>query len=295
MKFGENLKRIRKELDFTQDELADKLNVPRQTISRWENSESYPESVDIEELCDIFNCKLDDLLNEKTKDLKSFDKETVNKVKGFKEQKTNNAKALSHVICMICKISKIVLYVAIPFILIAMLLVSYVINNIDIIDNDIVLKTDNIKIVENDELKIFNIIEIDLDDNITTKDIINIFKYNSKTEIILYLNASLLYILFDIIIVIFILKYIEKVFENLRDGKTPFTLANINYIKCISYLLIMMILVSPVSDFLLAKVLGEKYISNPLDLLNVLEILVIYGMSYIFEYGYEIEKDKLRK
>lgn len=295
MKFGDNLKRIRKEFDITQEELADKLNVPRQTISRWENSESYPEHVDIEELCDIFNCKLDDLLNEKTKDLKSFDKETINKVNNFKEEQKNNTKAVSHIICLICEIGKIVLYVAIPFILISMLLVPYIINNIDVVGEDIVLKTDNIKFVDEDEIEIFKFINIDLDNNISLNEIKNIFKYNSKLEIILYLDAGLLYILFDIMLIIFILKYIEKLFDNLRNGKTPFTLVNINYIKSISYLLIIIILISPISQFLISKILNQKHINNTVDLINILEVLIIYGMTYVFEYGYELEKSKIRK
>lgn len=294
MKFADNLKKIRKELDITQEELADKLNVPQQTISRWENSESYPETVDIEELCNIFNCKLDDLLNEKTKDLKSFDKEIIKKVKNFKEEQTNNAKALSHVICLISEISKIVLYVAIPFVLLSMLLVPYIVNNINIIGNDIVLKTDSIKFVDEDTLKVFNVIEIDFDD-ISINEIKNILNNNSKLEIILYLNASLLYVLFNIILIIFMLRYVEKLFDNLRNGITPFTLVNINYIKNISYLLIAIILVNPVSGFLIGKVLKQKNITNPIGLVNILEILIIYSMTYIFEYGYELEKDKIRK
>ena len=101
--------------------------------------------------------------------------------------------------------------------------------------------------------------------------------------------------LFDIILITFILKFIEKLFENFIKGETPFTLVNINYIKYIAYLLIAIILVSPVSNFLLGKLLDLKNIGNPIDLIDIFIILVIYGMSYVFEYGYELEKDKLRK
>lgn len=295
MKFGENLRKIRKELEITQEELSDKLHVPVQTISKWEKSESYPESVDIEELCNIFNCKLDDLLNEKTKDLKSFDKELIKKVKNFKEEQANNIKAISHIICLACNISKIVLFVAIPFILIAMLIVPYVVNNIDVVGEDIVLKTDNIEFVDEDEIEVFRFLKIDFDENISLEEMKNIFRENTKLEIVLYVNAGLLYMLFDIILITFILKFIEKLFENFIKGETPFTLVNINYIKYIAYLLIAIILVSPVSNFLLGKLLDLKNIGNPIDLIDIFIILVIYGMSYVFEYGYGLEKDKLRK
>ena len=43
MKFGENLKIIRKNKKMSQEELAEKLNVSRQSVSKWETGESYPE------------------------------------------------------------------------------------------------------------------------------------------------------------------------------------------------------------------------------------------------------------
>ena len=43
MKFGENLKNIRKEKNMSQEQLAEKVNVSRQSVSKWETGESYPE------------------------------------------------------------------------------------------------------------------------------------------------------------------------------------------------------------------------------------------------------------
>ena len=43
MKFGENLKKIRKNKKMSQEELAEKVNVSRQSVSKWETGESYPE------------------------------------------------------------------------------------------------------------------------------------------------------------------------------------------------------------------------------------------------------------
>lgn len=42
MKFGENLKLIRKSMKISQEELADKLGVSRQSVSKWETVENYP-------------------------------------------------------------------------------------------------------------------------------------------------------------------------------------------------------------------------------------------------------------
>ena len=53
MKFGENLKKIRKEKNMSQEQLAEKVNVSRQSVSKWETGESYPEMNNILELCKI--------------------------------------------------------------------------------------------------------------------------------------------------------------------------------------------------------------------------------------------------
>ena len=42
MKFGDNLKLIRKSRKISQEELAEKLGVSRQSLSKWETGENYP-------------------------------------------------------------------------------------------------------------------------------------------------------------------------------------------------------------------------------------------------------------
>ncbi len=60
--FGENLQFFRKRKGMTQEELAEKLEVSRQTISKWEAGTSYAEMEKILQLCDIFSCSMDTLL-----------------------------------------------------------------------------------------------------------------------------------------------------------------------------------------------------------------------------------------
>lgn len=42
MLFGENLKKLRKKKKLSQDDLAEKVNVSRQSVSKWENGLSFP-------------------------------------------------------------------------------------------------------------------------------------------------------------------------------------------------------------------------------------------------------------
>ena len=62
--FGENLQFYRKKKNMTQEQLADQLEVSRQTVSKWEAGASYPEMEKILQLCDLFSCSMDTLLRE---------------------------------------------------------------------------------------------------------------------------------------------------------------------------------------------------------------------------------------
>ena len=77
-KFSENLKKIRKEKNLSQEQLAEELGVSRQAISKWESSVAYPEMDKIIALCDKFNLNIDDLLH---KDINEKKKEEENKKK----------------------------------------------------------------------------------------------------------------------------------------------------------------------------------------------------------------------
>ncbi|MDD6050613.1 MAG: helix-turn-helix domain-containing protein [Clostridiales bacterium] len=62
MSFGKNLQHLRRlSRNMTQEALADKLCVSRQTISKWEMDSALPEMDKAIELCSIFSCTLDDL------------------------------------------------------------------------------------------------------------------------------------------------------------------------------------------------------------------------------------------
>ena len=291
MKFGDNLKLIRKNKNMSQELLAEKMNVSRQSVSKWENGEAYPEMNNILELCKIFNCKINDLIHTDMSDLNSLDKEIILNVVKFNEQKQKQVKALSNVIALIGKIGRITLIVAIPFIVIMMLLTPYVVNNTEIKDNEIVFKTENIKIIGENKIAIHDILRGEFDDVTLNNEVKHVLKNNSSIKIIAYIEASLIFLLIDIIIIIIILSNVEKLFTNIKNNKTPFTIDNVNYIKKISYLMIALILTSAIPGTIMNLLIGIEDGENVFELMNILEILIIFSMSYIFEYGYELQKD----
>ncbi len=64
MTFGEKLSKLRKENNYTQEQLADILNVSRQSVSKWESNMAYPETDKLICLARLFECSTDYLLKD---------------------------------------------------------------------------------------------------------------------------------------------------------------------------------------------------------------------------------------
>lgn len=62
MNLGEKLFELRKEKNLTQDDVAEKLNVTRQTVSKWETNQSTPDFDKIVPLCELFEISPNELL-----------------------------------------------------------------------------------------------------------------------------------------------------------------------------------------------------------------------------------------
>ncbi len=64
MKLQEKIIKLRKENGWSQEEFAERMNVSRQAISRWENGTALPDANNILQLSKLFNVTADYLLNE---------------------------------------------------------------------------------------------------------------------------------------------------------------------------------------------------------------------------------------
>lgn len=78
---SDNLKKIRKDNNLSQEQLAEELGVSRQAISKWESGVAYPEMDKIIQLCNKFELNIDDLLNKDIKEIKGeeISKNNINK------------------------------------------------------------------------------------------------------------------------------------------------------------------------------------------------------------------------
>lgn len=95
MKFAENLRELRKQFGFSQEDLAEKLEVSRQAVSKWENNTAYPELDKLLILCDLFNCTMDDLLKGEIKEKNGVSK------KIYEEHMNTFAKAITFGVMLI--------------------------------------------------------------------------------------------------------------------------------------------------------------------------------------------------
>lgn len=92
MNIGETLYNLRKEKGFSQEEVADELNVSRQTVSKWETGESKPDIDKISPICELFDISYDELLDgrsmkSKENDIHEDDSETSSFINDIKRKR----------------------------------------------------------------------------------------------------------------------------------------------------------------------------------------------------------------
>lgn len=305
MKFGENLYNLRKAAKMSQEKLAEKMNVTRQSVSKWENGESYPEMEKIMKLCGIFHCKINDLVHEDMVDIDSLDEDIKMSVVKFKEEKQKKIKGISKAIYILARIGKIITTVAIPIIVFLIIVTPIFISNIELKDNTIVFKgtriDDKITITEekaNDgitlQLKANGALIADERNQDTILQMKSVLENNSKGQIIAFLESGFGCLIICLVLYRMILSRLEKLFININEGDTPFTLENVKYIKQIAKLMIVALVLPSVGEIVFEKILSTD-LDVGLELFDVIQILFLFGISYIFEYGYELQQDTKAK
>ena len=105
MEIGKKIMNLRKKNGLSQEELAEKVGVARQTISKWELGETSPDLKQSKELSKIFNVSLDEL--------------TDNDIQNVLVQKTSNTEKLAGLILKLIKFI-VIFIIVLPILLIAL-------------------------------------------------------------------------------------------------------------------------------------------------------------------------------
>lgn len=287
MKFGDNLKKLRKSKKLSQEDLAEKMRVSRQSVSKWETGEAYPEMNNILELCKIFHCCINDLVNDKIIDKEGLDEETKNNVVKLQKEEQQKIKGLSKTIAIASKIGNIFCKIALLFIVLIMIVTPLFFHNVEVKENKLVWNNDKLKII-NDRDKFtlkYNENVILIGKNSKMMDALN---HNSKYFIVGYIEIGFLTLCITLFLTLRIFSTLEKLFINIHQGDTPFTLENTNFIRKIACFMIVATLLSNISGVIVSKLLNTDSISG-WELFDLIQILFLFSMIYIFKYGYQLQ------
>ena len=210
-------------------------------------------------------------------------KETVKKkepILNKKEQKWYNV--LSKIIKVFTKIVRIILMIIAPFIFLAMLLIPIIFAKYEVNANiiqfgnvNMVIREDNIAIRVGDDVQI---IDCDVEE---TSMVMEFFNNNSKTKLIAIAETSLLYIGVMLVLTIYILSYIEKIFGNFVNQSTPFIKENTQNIFMIG----VMICIMEIIDIIASITSWLTFRTSVLDLSDIVVLLAIFVVYLVFKYG----------
>ena len=176
MEIGKKLQYLRKQNNLSQEELAEKMDVARQTISKWELGETSPDISQAKKLSQIFAISLDELTNNDIKDI------LINKV--------SNTERLAGIIIKVLKLISILIVITI----ISSILVIICRKYFEVNPNNMVADSFGVYCYVDDEKKYYeattyrenpNVIE--LNDNakeVAKKMKLDIEEYNSKEKLI---------------------------------------------------------------------------------------------------------------
>lgn len=115
---NENILKLRKGLKLSQEELAEKIGVTRQTISNWELGETQPNVEQLKKLSEVFKISIDELVG--------------NDVKGILEEKISNTEKLAGIIIKILKVMGIIFVVLLVIDIISLIVFSVFKSNFSI-------------------------------------------------------------------------------------------------------------------------------------------------------------------
>ncbi len=299
MKFGDNLRNLRKFKNISQEKLAEKVGVSRQSISKWECGESYPEMDNILKLCDIFHCKLNDLVHESITDFNSLDENVKMSVVKFKKEKQIKVKVLSKIIYIIARIAKILCIAGIICVISTMLGTPFISSNIKVEGNEVQVYGEKIEYKSQDNTLVFmykgqeKIIE-NPNEQLIVKNVLDNMENGSLIVFIGLIETAFVFLVATLVLFIMILIHLENLFVNIYNGDTPFTLENVRHIKRMAIFMIVATLLPNIGG-VIAELVFKQDLGIGFELFDLIYILFLFSMSYIFEYGYEIQLDSKGK
>lgn len=291
MKFGDNLKQIRKSKNISQEDLAERLGVSRQSVSKWETGENYPSMFNIMCLCDIFKCKINNLVHESMPEFNSLDEEIKMSVVKFKENEQKKMKGFTKALYIVSKIARTFSLIAVVFSLLLTIGGIIVVPNTKIELNKNTIKVFDKKAsieLTNSKLAIDGDI-VSRHDKMEANEIRRAINMSTvkKTFLIEMAFLTLTAVCF---ISFKLFSYLAKLFKNIHDNNTPFSMENVSYIRKLALYSFLFVLIPDVTGTI-AELVFNLTLNIEVNLFAYLFSLILLVLAYIFKYGYEIQLD----
>lgn len=179
MKLGENILELRKKKGLSQEQLGEKINVTRQTISNWELNETSPNPEQLKLLSSVLEVSIDDLLD--------------NDIKSIMESKISNTEKLAGLILKILKVMGVLILVYLVVIIFSLIIFNTNKNTNVVVEKESQMVDLECRLDNND----YNYsVEFDKDDNIINvvgSDYINSIikdkKFNKRKALVQYVDT----------------------------------------------------------------------------------------------------------
>ena len=220
----------------------------------------------------------------------------------MKEKSKKNLKIISKILEVITIIGKVCSIIAIPCIVLVMVFTPFFINNIKISDNKYGFKIGSTNIVLAEEGKNDASLKLSIDgedvssiEEAKIMDAINdALKNTSKTTIIVAGEISLAFLVATMIFSILVLNNAIKLFKNIGNKETPFIDENVLYLKNMAKFMIVAFVLPIIASVIIEIITGYD-IGSKIQMYNLLEILALLALTYIFEYGVELQSRSKKK
>ena len=198
-------------------------------------------------------------------------------------------RVISKVAYILAKIGRVCLMIAIPFIFLSMIIVPFVLNKVNVDGN--IIRIDDASFILNEDnviAKIGNNTYISEENLSVYGDIFNFLNKNELTRLLWFIELALGFVAISVIIAIYQLINVEKLFKSFHKEKVPFTKENCNHVRNICNLLVASAILSIVAEIVLSLIMPSFNIN--IASFSIMQLLVMFIIYYLFRYATEMQK-----
>ena len=206
------------------------------------------------------------------------------------EKKDQKAyRVLSRIISVMAKILRVCAMILVPIIFVMMIIIPIAFKNVEVNGN--IIKFNDARFILSDDYITANIGDKSylLSDGIKNMNqIVKFLNDNSISKIVTSILLVLASIIVTLVISIYLLLYIERLFDNFYRKKTPFEEENAKYIRNIAKLMIISVITSVIFNVIISIVCRDV-VNAGVKTYSITIILGLYVLYYIFKYAINMQ------